>query len=366
MAARVCQFRVNRIFALPAVLRKPAYGALMLVCAAGLWGCRRTQGGVEPVIEFTHVPEAEVGSPEQLAPIAGRVTGAAPADRLVLYALSGVWWIQPVTERPFTMIQKDSSWINQTHPGSVYAALLVDWRYRPVLKMVALPRKGGLIRSVATVKGTAPQVPLHMLQLSGYQWAVRESAADGASGNFYDPENAWTDNRGFLHMRIARKGERWAEAGVRLSRSLGYGSYRFVVEDVSHLEPAGVFTIFSWDDQASKEMDFQVSRWGQPDDKNAQFLVQPWDVPANTVRFDAPPGVLNYVFRWAPGLVEFQAMRGSSSKSGMPAMADHTFTSGVPPAGAERLGFGLYVYDHSPRPMQHETEVVIESFEFLP
>ena len=39
-------------------------------------------------------------------------------------------------------------------------------------------------------------------------------------------------------------------AEVKLSRSLGYGSYRFVVQDVAHLEPAAVFALFTWDDSA--------------------------------------------------------------------------------------------------------------------
>lgn len=367
MAASVYRHSGRRAIALPAILRKLTSGALLVFCAAGLWGCRRTRGRVEPAIEFTEVPEARIGSPDKLDPIAGRVDGAVPTDRLVLYALSGVLWVQPLAERPFTTIQKDSSWATQTHPGSVYAALLVDSSFRPPLKMNALPHKGGLILSIATVKGAAPQAPPRVLQLSGYQWAVRQSAAEGGtSGNFFDPENAWTDKRGFLHMRISARGKQWANSEIRLSRSLGYGSYRFVAEDISHLEPAAVFTIFTWDDQTAKEMDIQVSRWGQPEDQNAQFVVEPWDVPANSVRFMAPPGVLTYTFRWQPGRVEFQALRGSSSKSGMAAVADHTFTSGVPPAGGERLGIGFYVYDHSPNPMRHQAEVVLESFEFLP
>src|ERR1019366_5904874 len=95
------------------------------------------------------------------------------------------------------------------------------------------------------------------------------------SGSFYDARNTWIDKRGFLHLRISGVPGRWANGGIRLSRSLGYGSYRIVAEDVCPLEPAAVFGIFTWDDQgATNEMDVQISRWGQPDDKKAQFLIQ--------------------------------------------------------------------------------------------
>jgi len=342
--------------------------ALALIWSMALSGCGLSRPKADPAIEFTRVPEAGTGSPDRFESIEGRVMGASSSDRLVLYALSGIWWVQPVAQRPFTDVQADSSWNTLTHPGAVYAALLVDASYRPPLKMVALPKKGGPILAVATVKGAPARSPPPVLQFSGYQWEVRQSSAeDSASGNSYDPGNATIDENGFLHLRVSRQRGQWANAEIKLSRSLGYGSYRFVVQDVSLLEPAAVFAVFTWDDHGpARAMHIEVSRWGQPEDKNAQFVVQPWDVPANTVRFLAPQGTLTYWMKWEPGRVAFQTVRGSSPKLGTPVVAEHAFTSGVPVAGSERLQITLYVYDHSPRPMQNEAEMILESFEFLP
>jgi hypothetical protein len=340
--------------------------ALALICLVTFSACRKVQSTAAPAIEFIHVPEADAGNPDRLVSIEGRVIGAAPACRLVLFAMSGgVWWVQPVVERPFTAIQPDSNWKSLTHPGSVYAALLVDSRYRPPLTMNVLPEKGGRILAVAKVKGTPPAIP-SVIQFSGYLWESRRSPveASGAS-DVYEPGNAWTDKRGFLHLRISRRPKQWSVAEIKLSRSLGYGSYRFVVDDVSHLEPAAVLAMRASDDQGSAdEMYIQISRWGQPEDKNAQFVIQPWDVPANSVQFAAPPGTLTYSIKWEPGRVSFQAVRGSSH--GATPVAAHVFTSGVPVAGSERLRIAFYVYDHSPHPLVHEAEVVLESFEYLP
>ncbi len=77
----------------------------------------------------------------------GRVSGAAPGERVVLFALSGVWWVQPFENEPFTAIHLDpgasgTTWKSATHPGTAYAALLVDARYRPPLDRERAAGKG--------------------------------------------------------------------------------------------------------------------------------------------------------------------------------------------------------------------------------
>jgi len=342
--------------------------AILVLTVAGLsWGftgCGISKGSVEPSIAFTRVPPAGDGSPDKLEEIEGRVTGALPGQRIVLFALSGVWWVQPLTGKPFTPIRADSTWKNSTHPGVAYAALLVDSSYRPPLIANTLPEKGGPVRAVATVKGAQPESPSRILRFSGYQWETRETASDrGGSTNFYDPANAWTDKNGLLHLRVTRQGDHWVSAEVKLSRSLGYGSYRFAVRDVSQLAPAAVFAMFTWDDVGpSREMDIEISRWGEPEDKNAQYVIQPYVVPANTVRFDAPAGPLTFWMDWRPGRMAFKTVRESTGR----VVAEHVFTSGIPTAGNERIYMNLWAYVNKRYPLHHEFEVVIEKFEFLP
>lgn len=344
-------------------LRVALTGAFLLSAA-----CQSSFVETEPSIEFSRVPPKGDGSADRLDKIEGRVKGARPGQRLVLFAQSGVWWVQPFAVQPFTEIQPDSTWKSSTHPGLEYAALLVDSRYRPPLTVDVLPEKGGAVLAVATVKGGAPASPPKTIQFSGYQWEVRDiPSSTGGSINSYDPANAWVDNNGFLHLIIASRAGSWTCAEVKLSRSLGYGSYRFVVQDVSHLEPAAVFALSTWDSAGpSREMDIEVSRWGEPADKNAQYVIQPYVVPANTVRFNAPSGPLTYWIDWQPGRTEFKTIREPSSLKGSSPVAEHVFTSGIPSAGNEAVHLILYVFDNRNAPMQRGTEVVIEKFEFLP
>jgi hypothetical protein len=109
--------------------------AVLISALAGVFclllnGCKSVRGHDTPSIEFSRVPTAGEGDPEAVETIAGRVRGAGPDQRIVLFARSGVWWVQPLVTQPFTPIH-DSTWENSTHPGSAYAALLVDSGYRP-------------------------------------------------------------------------------------------------------------------------------------------------------------------------------------------------------------------------------------------
>jgi hypothetical protein len=339
---------------------------LAVAVASGMTNCDRRKPDSGPTVVFSRVPAASDGSPDQIVSIEGRVSGARTGQRIVVFALSGMWWVQPTIEQPFTPIRRDSTWKSSTHPGSAYAALLVDAQYRPPLRMNVLPEKGGPVLAVATARGSTPSSPPTTIQFSGYQWETR-GALTGTDESPYDPANVWTDRDGCLHLRVTRRNNHWVRAEIKLSRSLGYGSYQFVVRDLSHLEPAAVFAMFTFDDLGpSREMDIEISRWGQSDDKNAQYVIQPYVIPANTIRFSAPAGPLTYWMNWQPGRVTFKTVRGTRASTGSNVVAEHVFTSGVPTTGNETIRMNLYVYDESRYPVQREFEVVIEKFEFLP
>jgi hypothetical protein len=214
---------------------------LMIVCIL-LSSCSSPSAGTGPTIEFSKIPQADVGGPDKVAPIEGLVIGWRQGQRIVLFAKSGQWWVQPLAEQPFTTIRPDSSWINSIHLGTEYAALLVEPEYIPPATLDALPSKGGAVVAVATTKGGGFELPApQTLHFSGYEWEIRQNPSPrGGARNVYAPSNAWTDANGWLHLRIAKTAEGWSCAEVNLRRSLGYGSYFFVVREIMPLEPAAV------------------------------------------------------------------------------------------------------------------------------
>lgn len=334
-------------------------------------GCRSALHRT-PEIRITRVPDASQGGPEKLAYIEGTVANAKAGQHVVLYAHSGVWWVQPFADRTTTNIQPDGSWKNSTHLGTDYAALLVDSDYAAPAKMAELPSIGTGVIAIGSAAGqpVAP-VTAKTLQFSGYQWTARSIDSDrGGEPNAYDPANAWTDQRGFLHLRTAQREGRWTCAEVSLTRSLGYGTYRFVVQSLAHLPPSTVVGLLTYDDDGSEafanEIDVELSRWGDPKRKSAQYVIQPYYVPENVFRFEPPAGTMTHSFRWEPGSVVFQSAVGVASGAISRPAAEHTFSSGVPVPAKETVRINIYDFHHSQHPSQPPAEVVIEKFEYLP
>jgi hypothetical protein len=359
----------HRLYSLDASWKAAALALLVVL----LHACGSARSDFSPSIEFSRVPRSGAGGTESQAFIEGRVDGARAGEQIVLFAKTsaGVWWVQPFAAQPFTAIRSDQQWRNSTHLGMEYAALLVEPGYQPPETTEHLPLKGGPVIAVATAKGEASQRPAsRTLNFSGYEWEIRGVPSNrGGATNTYDPANAWTDTNGWLHLRIARGLGEWTCAEITLTRSLGYGSYVFDVQDVSQLDPSAVLGMFTWDDSLldanHREMDTEISRWGDPDGKNAQYVVQPYYVPANVVRFSAPAGRLTYSFLWEPGRVSFKTVHRPNGGSGQ-AISEHAFTSGVPLPGGEAVHLNLYAFADKKRPLEHEVEVVIEKFDYLP
>jgi len=328
---------------------------------------------VAPSIEFTTIPKADAGGPGVLAPIAGRVKGARPNQRIVLFARSDEgWWVQPFRSRPFTDIDQDSTWKNSVHLGQEYAALLVDADYRPPATAQSLPELGGSILAVTRAGGTGKFVaPAEKtIAFSGYDWLVRQTQNDRHGMNDYDARNVWVDGEGHLHLLLTERDGRWTSAELRLTHSLGYGTYSFDVRDTSELDPSAAFSMYTFDplgsDQNFRELTVDVSRWGEPGNLNGQFVVQPETVPANVFRFAIPAGLVTHSFRWEPGRAAFKAVRQKGTPRGDSVVAERLFTARVPSAGAESLHLTL-LYDRSAaRPPSKTVEVVVEKFAFLP
>jgi hypothetical protein len=334
--------------------------------------CSSKQIVVEPLIKFTKIPPAKEGGPDKIDTIEGNVTNAKTGQKIVLYAKSGIWWVQPFADKSLTEIQPDSQWKNTIHYGTEYAALLVDPDYVPLPKLDTLPEIGNGIAAISTVKGEQDSNSdnLKTLNFSGYEWKIRTNPSDrGATVNYFDAENAQVDENGFLHLRITKQTDKWTCAEINLTRSLGYGTYNFVVRDVSQLESAAVFSMFTWDDlgtdQNHRELDIEISRWGETANKNMQFVVQPYYIPANVARFAAPAGKLTYSFHWGPGRVTFKTIQGETGSKGR-IIAEHSFTSGIPSTDSETVHLNLYIFGFGKNPLQKENEVIIEKFEFLP
>lgn len=333
-------------------------------------GCSRQK----PSIVFTQVPGASFGGPNTSGAISGRVMGFKQGDRVVLYAHSGNrWWIQPISRMPFTKIKEDGTWTSMTHLGLEYAAVLVRGDYDADAVIFSLPDRNKHVIAKAIVPAASgsqlPSFSSKILHFSGYDWEVRAvSSPEGGLAHNYKPGNVWLDDKGAMHLRISREGTQWVCAEARTTRSLGYGSYQFMLETVQNMEPAATLGLFTRDENSTDmkytEMDIHVSRWGNPETKNGEYVIQPYQVPSNVYRFEIPKGSVSTGFRWSPGSASFSTAHGAS-QNGKP-VAVWTFNTGVPAPTGERTYINLCEFGFPKVPLEHGAEVVIDRFQFLP
>jgi hypothetical protein len=352
-----------------------AQRTLLLAACLLSAACHTKSSTSTPAITFEKVPIAHLGGPDVLDTISGRATDVQAGQQIVLYAKSReLWWIQPFSEHPYTKVQADSRWSNQIHLGTEYAALLINRGYKPPGTTENLPVLGGGVAAMAITPGRGKESepdPIKTLHFGGYDWTVHNGGAfRGGHYVSFVSENAWTDDKGALHLRINRGTPDWGCAEVKLTRSLGYGTYRFRVRDISQVEPSAVVSLFTWDgvgtEESRHELDIELARWGFPDNDNAQYVVQPYYIPANIVRFRVPTGALVHSIQWKPG----QAVFTTAAESGNPAkqrvIHEHVFTAGVPVAGGDAARINFYVFVKGQTPLKNDAEIVIDKFEYLP
>jgi hypothetical protein len=326
--------------------------------------CRSGQTAGRPSIVFTRIPQSDPDGAARNDIIEGRAVGAVAGQKIVLYAKSGKWWVQPLVDQPVTELRQNLTWTNATHLGTHYAALLVKDGFRPPASFDTLPEPDDQnILAVSSVPG-ADRPPSPVADFSGYQWRLRVAPSSRGGKNDYSPANIVVDERGAMHLRISKAGDDWSCAEASLTRNFGYGTYEFVVRGLDTLEPAAVFGLFTFDYASgalhNREMAVEISQWGDPAKKNAQYVLQPYYIAANVHRFNVPPGPLTFSLRWEQGRATFRTLRDAK------VISEHAFTEGVPTPGIESIRLVLYIYRESAAKLQNPMEVVIERFSYLP
>jgi hypothetical protein len=91
----------------------------------------------KPIITISAIPTKRGGW------IAGSAKNLTSGDlRVVVYALTDHWYVQPDLHTALTPLHTDGSWGLQTRAGVEYVVLLVDRSYSPVKEIDAAPTGG--------------------------------------------------------------------------------------------------------------------------------------------------------------------------------------------------------------------------------
>lgn len=114
-----------------------------------------SQAKNKPTIKITDVPEYDAkGGPDRVATIKGTAKGIGDCKdcRVVLFARTNKWWVQPLATTPYTPIV-EGKWQGETHLGTDYAALLVTAAYKVPATAERLPTIGPGVLAVDTKRG---------------------------------------------------------------------------------------------------------------------------------------------------------------------------------------------------------------------
>ncbi len=217
------------------------------------------------------------------------------------------------------------------------------------------------------------------LSFSGYNWTVKSSAGLGRLGpgpNYFSDaaSSVWVDAQGRLHLKISKSKGRWYCAEIVSQQSFGLGTYRFYLDSpVDALDPNVVLGLFTWNDDPAynhREIDIEFSRWGDPNNSNSQYVVQPYTAPANLWRFNLPAGVpqSTHSFAWTSASVFHQSLRGlkAASQTASDVLAQKTFTSGIPAAGGENARINLWLRSGLAPTNGQPLEIIVNRFTFTP
>ena len=118
---------------------------------------------------------------------------------------------------------------------------------------------------------------------------------------------------------------------------------------VDQLDPYIVLGAFTWDTFSPqhhyREIDFEFGHWKDPQNQNAQYVIQPWDSSGNLYRFDigysGSTETTTHVMTWAPDRIDFMSYYGRFTTSPRAAdlIASWSYTGAdIPPAEEKTHG----------------------------
>lgn len=222
-----------------------------------------------------------------------------------------------------------------------------------------------------------------MVSFAGHDWRVKGPGVYGPGPNFFSDSTDVVDveNDELIVSQINLNGT-WSSAEVVLTEPLGYGDYVFTTRGrLDNFAPNIILGLFLWQYplcydvrntwNQHNEIDVEISRWADPTNDVAQFVIQPYDTDGNIDRFDiaySDDELVSYAFEWLPDRIEFRSWRGGpADESPSTLIHDWTYTGQhLPRPEQPRVHVNLW-YVGSDGPSDGVPRmVVVSDFEFRP
>jgi len=316
-----------------------------------------------PSIQILSVPT--YGSAGELQGVATGVVDPQLYDVATYFHVEGTgWWTEPnVATRTVPLNANGTFSLPILSNGldaraTIFATALVPKGYTPP----AAAASGRIPAALNSVAIDYTQRYSRTVQFGGYQWGVKESpggAGPGFNRFSNSPQDVFVNNQG-LHLSVNKHADNhWWATEVINTKPLGYGTYIVQTNSrVGEIDPMVAFGAFTWDafgddtvgPSPNRELDFEDARFGFAADPNtSQFVVQPFDVAGQLVRYKLPdPGAdpaLTRIMVWTPEGIRFLALQGHHTATDFAPkdiIAEWLYTGSIPDPGRAAFRFNLW------------------------
>lgn len=294
--------------------------------------------------------------------------------KIVIYALTNEWYVQPLANAPFTNISADGSWTSSTLGWSSLVVLLVNpANYTPAAMEITNPALDPGVLAYTMY----PAGPVS-LNFSGYTWGIKLSG-NVAGDQFAPGPNFWSNDPSVVHvaadgvhLKPTLLNGTWQCGDIYVNQSLGYGTYTVQVSsNLAQLDQNIVASPLYIYVGPNQELDNEYSGSGGliTAPYNAQFVVQPFKVSGNLMPY-VQPSTAQFTTQmdWQSDHVTFTVWNGwASAPASGTLISQWTYTgNNIPPAGQERARMTVWLYNGSAPLNGVGNEMVINSFSFQP
>jgi hypothetical protein len=350
----------------------------MLAAGLSLLSFLNVSGQANEFIWLTMVPEWGNASMN----LYGKVNANPQAYEVagvIFIEEAGGWWTKPSFADPTVQIAADSSFMLDFTAGGLD-------RYCTRLLAVLVP-KSYLVPAFGGVGDLPADFLDHpyaivarphgdrALEWAGVNWTVKrtvENIAISPGPNLFNSgtDNVFLDGNSWLHLKIINSSGHWLCSELIADTSLGYGTYTFYLKSrVDQMDLNSVLGIFTWDDIAPyatqmpedyyREFDIEFSYWSIPGNDVGQYVIQPWNIPANMSRFPIGSEVNTiHQWTWKKDTISFISRRENSS-----VIAQFEYTGAYyKHPGMENIRINLWLnFGQAPSGTQ---EAILSGFEF--
>ncbi len=190
---------------------------------------------------------------------------------------------------------------------------------------------------------------MRTILFNDFNWEVKNSSSIsvGPGPNYFSSseENVYVDTEG-LHLKTTFRDGKYNCAEVILDKPLGYGVYKFGLENnLSSLDKNAVFSGFLYESD-SREIDIEYS-WSMVGKSKGQYVIQPGKKSINVFKFKrSSSAYLFHVITWNKEYIKFECFE-STNIYGEDAIKINEFLYigyDNPPPDKARMIFNLWLF----------------------